>query len=213
VLAIEHCAACYFAEWFCTHRSILVLKWDTQIAHRVGCHSQTIENVVEDDNAPFLLLVLGESILCVDQSHLLQNGRFSTLSSTCESSSLAVQVQLNSVVGCDMLVRWGVQSSLPNRSSFTTRVSCFSSRWMRASISLLFFASGSSLPPKHIMNWCAVKVGLERSVACATRQCCRRERENMWMGWDFSRCWWRSAVQVSELGGIFLGCGMKGDLG
>lgn len=66
-----------------THRSILVLEANAEFVHRIDTHPQAVQDIVEDDNTPFLLLVLGEAILCVDQSHLLQNRRLSTLSSSC----------------------------------------------------------------------------------------------------------------------------------
>ena len=42
----------------CTHSGILVLEWDAKVLHSVDRHPQAVQNVVEDDNPPFLLLVL-----------------------------------------------------------------------------------------------------------------------------------------------------------
>jgi TM2 domain-containing membrane protein YozV len=72
----------------CTHWSIIVFEPDSKLIHSINCHPKTIKYVVEDNDPPFLLLVLGKSILGVDQFHLLQNCRFTTLSGTWDLSSL-----------------------------------------------------------------------------------------------------------------------------
>lgn len=131
------------------YSSIVELKCDTKLVHSVNRHPQTVQNVVEDDDPPFLLFVLGESILCVYQSHLLQYRRLSTLSGTC----YIPQLEIGPIVR--LRTRMG-GSGIPKSKSFTTFCITFSSRWIRASISRLLFASPSSRPPKHILNNCAV---------------------------------------------------------
>ncbi len=69
-----------------TNRSIIILEGDIKLFHCIDTHPQAVEDIVEDDDAPFLLLVLGEAIFCIDQSHLLQDRRLSTFSSSYISS-------------------------------------------------------------------------------------------------------------------------------
>lgn len=57
-----------------THRGILVLEANIEFLHRIDAHPQTVQDIVEDNDPPFLLFILAESIFCVDQSHLLQDG-------------------------------------------------------------------------------------------------------------------------------------------
>ena len=66
-----------------THCGVFVLEWDVELLHSIYRHPQAVEDVVEYNDPPFLLLVLGEAILGVNQSHLLQYRRFAALSSTC----------------------------------------------------------------------------------------------------------------------------------
>jgi len=63
-----------------TYCGVFILEGVPIFVHGIDGRAQTIENVVEYDNAPFLLLVLIEAILCVYQSHLLEDCRLSTLS-------------------------------------------------------------------------------------------------------------------------------------
>jgi hypothetical protein len=41
-----------------THCGIFILERNVKVLHSVDRHPQAIENVVEDDDSPFLLLVL-----------------------------------------------------------------------------------------------------------------------------------------------------------
>ena len=45
-------------ERSCTHSGFLPLERDAEVLHSVDGHPQAVQNVVEDDNPPFLLLVL-----------------------------------------------------------------------------------------------------------------------------------------------------------
>ena len=65
-----------------THSSIIMLKRNVELFHRIDDHSQTIYDVLENDNPPFFLFVLREAVLGVDQSHLFKNRRFTALSRT-----------------------------------------------------------------------------------------------------------------------------------
>lgn len=56
-----------------THCCILKFERDLELLHRIHNHPQAIDDVLEDDDSPFGLFVLGEAIPSVDQSHLLQN--------------------------------------------------------------------------------------------------------------------------------------------
>jgi succinate dehydrogenase hydrophobic anchor subunit len=67
-----------------TYSSVFILKGEAIVVHGVNGHAQTIEDVVEYDDAPFLLLVLVEAILGVYESHLLEDSRFPTLSGACD---------------------------------------------------------------------------------------------------------------------------------
>lgn len=66
-----------------THCGVFGFEGNVELLHSIYRHPQAVENVVEYDNPPLLLLILGEAILGVNQSHLLQYRRFATLSSTC----------------------------------------------------------------------------------------------------------------------------------
>lgn len=76
----------YGAMHECTYRSILIFKINFEFLHRIDAHPQAVEDIVEDDHPPFLLLVLGEAIFCVYQSHLLQDRRLAALPSSYISS-------------------------------------------------------------------------------------------------------------------------------
>jgi hypothetical protein len=65
-----------------THCCVVVLEGDLELFHRVNNHPQAVDDVLEDDDAPFGFLVLGEAIPRVDQAHLLQDRRFPTLAGT-----------------------------------------------------------------------------------------------------------------------------------
>jgi hypothetical protein len=49
-----------------TYSGAFVLEADAKLLHRVDRHPQSIEDIVEDDDTPFLLLVFGEAIFGVD---------------------------------------------------------------------------------------------------------------------------------------------------
>jgi len=85
-------------------------------------------------------------------------------------------------------------SGIPKSKSFTTFCITFSSRWIRASISRLLFASPSSRPPKHILNNCAVAEEPVKFEVFAPLQ-----RQVVSSGWEFSgRCFELRKVEVSE---------------
>lgn len=56
-----------------THSRIFVFEAEAVVIHRINRHAETVQDVVENDDAPFFLLIFGEAILCIDQSHLFQD--------------------------------------------------------------------------------------------------------------------------------------------
>lgn len=57
-----------------THSCIFKLERNIELIHCIDDPPKTIDDILEDDETPFLLFVLRESVPGVDQSHLLQDG-------------------------------------------------------------------------------------------------------------------------------------------
>ena len=65
----------------CTCLVILVLELDVKLGHGVEDESERLDDVGKDDGLPFQLFGLAEA-LCVNQLHLLKDGRLSRFTGT-----------------------------------------------------------------------------------------------------------------------------------
>lgn len=65
------------------HRAVGVSKFDAKLLHSLDTLAQTLEDVVEDDQTPFVLLGFAKALLGVNQAHLLEDRRLPALAGTC----------------------------------------------------------------------------------------------------------------------------------